>query len=60
MGRMAGASVDWEQRDGDGCDGDVERGRSGGMEQRSVLDVVEKIVVALKVTTQIVFHGCAR
>ena len=60
LGRMAGMSVDGEQRDGDGCDGDVERGRGGGMEQRSELVVVEKIVVALKVTIQIVFQCCAR
>ena len=60
LGRMVGVTVDWGWRDGDGCDGDVERGRGGGMEQRGELVVVEKIVVALKVTITIVFHCCAR
>ena len=52
--------VDWEQRDGDGCDDDVGRGRGGGMKQRSEVVVVEKNVVALKVSNQVVFHCCAR
>ena len=60
LGRMAGMSVDREQRNGDGCDGDVRRGRGGGTKQRSELVVVEKSVVALKVSIQIVFHCCAR
>ena len=60
MGRVAGVFVDWEQRDGDGCDDDVGRGRGGGMKQRSEVVVVEKNVVALKVSNQVVFHCCAR
>ena len=55
-----GRPVDCEQRDGDGHDGDVARGRGGGMKQRDELVVVEKNVVASKLTIQVANHHCAR
>ena len=58
--KMAGRPVHWEQRVGGGCDGDVGRCRGGGTKQHGELVVVEKNVVALKVSNQVVFHCCAR